>query len=442
MNGGIWSQRLLSTVRQEERSAIGISAAYFFCLLCSYYMLRPLRDEMGIAGGVANLPWVFTATFVAMLCVVPLFGWLTARFTRRRLLPLIYGFFILSLLLFYGAFQVTHLQALVARVFFVWTSVFNLFVVSVFWSLMADLFSMSQGKRLFGFVAAGGSAGAMAGPLFTALAVDALGPANMLPAAALVLGGALYCVYWLLNWSEENGAGSGAGDSNLEPGSIHTPLGGGVWAGAVSAARSRYLLGICLFIWLFTSLSTFVYFEQAHIVAGAFDDPARRTALFAAMDLAVNVLTIVVQVLVTGRVMNSLGLAPSLTAVPLAVLLGFMALALWPTLGMLVIFQVLRRAGNYAITRPAREVLFTVVEPEAKYKAKNFIDTVVYRGGDALSGWLFAGLKGLGLGLSGIALVAVPVAALWALTAWRLGRWSEGCPAALEGQKVRECQDT
>lgn len=405
--------------RAAELPALAWSFAYFFCLLCGYYILRPLRDEMGIAGGIENLPWVFTATFVVMLAVVPLFGWISARFPRRVFVPLVYWFFAANLLAFFALFESGLDREWLARAFFVWVSVYNLFVVSVFWSLMADLFSNEQARRLFGAIAAGGSAGAIAGPALTATLVGTLEPVQLLLLSAGFLGGAILCIHRLLAWARHRHHAGGGGSER------EGPMGGSILAGLRLLARSPYLLGICLFVLLFTTLSTFLYFEQAHIVEDAFASSAERTRVFAVIDLLVNILTITAQLFVTGRLMDRLRLGWALALVPAAVLVGFVALALAPVLAVLVAFQVVRRAGNYAITRPAREVLFTVVGREAKYKAKNVIDTVVYRGGDAASGWVFDGLKGLGLSLSAIAWVAVPVAAVWIATAWLLGRRQE-----------------
>jgi len=411
--------RRLVPVAPGEGAVLAWSFAYFFLLLCSYYILRPLRDEMGIAGGVRELPWVFTGTFVAMLVAVPLFGWCAARFPRRRLLPVVYYFFGANLLLFYALFQFQDHLALTARAFFIWVSVFNLFVVSVFWSFMVDLYSNAQARRLFGFIAAGGSAGAVTGPLLTALLVKPLGPVNLLPVSCALLLAAVFCIHRLARGVQA------APQTEAEQAHAEQPLGGSMWAGVGLVARTPYLLGIGLFIWLFTTLSTFLYFEQAHIVSATYSDPAERTRLFALIDLGVNVLTIAIQLGLTARLFKWLGVPWTLALVPLLTAVGFIGLGAAPVLPVLVAFQMTRRAGDYAVMRPAREILYTVVGRETKYKAKNFIDTVVYRGGDAVSGWAFAGLKALGLGLTGIAAVAVPLALVWAWLGLRLGRRQE-----------------
>lgn len=396
--------------------ALGVS--YFFCLLSSYYLLRPVRDEMGIRAGVDQLQWLFSGTFLVMLAAVPAFGWASSRWPRERLVPAVYLFFIAGLLGFYlilqagGAWQIWG-----ARAFYVWISVYNLFVVSVFWSLMVDLFSQEQGKRLFGVIAAGGSAGAILGPGTAAVLAQTAGTTRLLPAAALLLFGALLCAR-LLTRAKATPDGSCA---TQPPGA----LGGGIWEGISEVVQQRRLQGIALFIWLYTTLSTFLYFQQAHIVAGAFDNSADRTTTFALIDLAVNTLTVGLQLFATGRLLQTFGLGRSLALIPGLLALGFAALAIAPVLAVLASVQIARRAGNYGITRPAREVLYTGVERKARYKAKNFIDTVVYRGGDALAGWLYTGLQSVGLGTAGTALLAIPLALGWAALGLWLGKTCE-----------------
>ena len=405
--------RLAVDVRPGEVRALLWAFAYFFCLLCSYYILRPLRDEMGIASGVENLQWLFTGTFVAMLLAVTLFGWTVARFPKRRLVPLVYRFFIVNILIFFVLLQVDELRVPVARAFFIWVSLFNLFVVSVFWSFMADLFRSAQGRRLFAFIAAGGSAGALLGPSITAVLAVPLGPVNLLLVSAVFLELAVWCIGRILKAPvPEDDAARSTGPA----------IGGRALAGLGLIARSPYLIGICAYILLFTTTSTFLYFQQAHIVAAAFDDPAERTRLFAVIDLSVGLLTILLQLCIAGRLLTRFGVGFGLSFLPLVTLLGFAALAFAPTLVVLVGFQSVRRAANFAISKPAREILFTVIGVEAKYKAKNVLDTVVYRGGDMASGWAFAGLRGVGLDLPAIATLTVPLAGLWIWLAWRLGR--------------------
>ena len=407
-------------IRPHEWTALAWSFAYFFCLLCGYYVLRPVRDEMGIAGGIANLPWLFTGTFVTMLAAVPLFGWVTARFPRRVMLPAVYWFFIVNLLLFHGLMKAGTAPELLARAFFVWISVFNLFVVSVFWSFMVDLYSNEQGKRLFGLIAAGGSAGAIAGPALTAALVVPLGIANLLLVSVLFLSAAVACIHRLLARDTHPGVRLGA-----EQAGTGSAIGGSIWGGIRTVLTSGYLLGACLYIMLFSMLFTFLYFEQARIMATDFDSGAERTRLFALVDFAVNVLALLLQALLTGRLLAWLGVAGTLSLLPAVAVFGFILVGAFPTLAVILAFQVVRRAGEYAVAKPARELLFAVLDRERKYKTKNFIDTVVFRGGDAASGWLLTGLKVLGLGFAALTAAAVPVALAWLATSWLLGRRQE-----------------
>lgn len=379
---------------------------------------------MGIQGGVENLQWVFTGTFLVMLLIVPVFGWAVARFPRHRLVPLVYYFFIANLLVFFLLFKSGFAEAWIARAFFIWVSVFNLFVVSVFWSFMADIFTNAQARRLFAVIAVGGSAGAVVGPALTAGLAPLLGADHLLPLSMAFLFLAVVCVHALVRWRNGEAARS-LGHESPDASSDDAAIRGGMLSGATRVMRSPYLLGICLFMVLYTTLSTFLYFQQAHIVEDKLSDSGTRTAFFATIDLATNVLTVLAQLFVTARVVERFGLSVTLMLVPALLVVGFVALGLYPALAVILVVQVVRRAGNYAVARPAREVLYTVVSREDKYKSKNFIDTVVYRGGDAASGWAFAGLVGLGFGLSSIAFIAVPVAAIWVVTGLVLGRQQE-----------------
>ncbi|MCP4287693.1 MAG: MFS transporter [Gammaproteobacteria bacterium] len=411
-------QKLIN-VQAGEFSAIAWSFLYFFCLLSSYYIVRPMRDEMGIAGGVENLQWMFSGTFLVMLAAVPLFGWVSSRYERRRFLPYVYYFFILNLALFFVLFRSDITHAYVARAFFIWASIFNLFVVSVFWSFMADIYSNDQARRLFGIIAAGGTTGALAGPVFTASLSLSVDPVNLLLLSALLLGGAVVCVRQLIKWREAQPLAEKSADEIVAE---QRPLGGGMFSGIRLVLRSPYLMGISLLMLLFTTLATFLYFQQAQIVRDNFNDPAERTLVFASMDFAVNSLTLLFQILITGRMVKWLGLGTTLALVPLLLAGGFLLLGMAPVLAVFVVVQVLRRAGNYAIMRPSREMLYVVLGREEKYKAKNFIDTVVYRGGDAVSAWVYSGLRGVGLSLAQIAYIAVPLALFWAWVAYRLGK--------------------
>jgi len=417
-----WLARIVN-VRPGEVRALCWSFGYFFCLLAGYYVLRPLRDEMGIAGGVHNLPWLFTATFIVMLAVVPVFGAVVARLPRRRFIPLVYHFFVANIAIFWLLLALDIGTIHVARVFFVWISVFNLFAVSVFWSFMADLFASEQGKRLFGFIAAGGSAGALLGPAVTVGLAVPLGPVNLLIVAALLLEAAVLCARRLEAAAPQLRSETRAPVTAAQPDAAG--LGGSWLAGIVMVLRSPYLAGIALWVAMLSLAGTFLYFQQANIVAAASDDPAVRTRIFATIDLAIGILTLLVQCLATGRLITRFGAGPAAAFLPFVFGLGFIALWLTPMLWVVIAFQAAQRAANFAISNPAREVLFTVLDREEKYKAKNVIDIVVFRGGDAVSGWLFSALRGTGLELGAISLATVPVTAAWLALALALGRAHE-----------------
>jgi AAA family ATP:ADP antiporter len=418
-----WLSKVVE-VRPGELRALLWAFAYFFCLLAGYYVLRPVRDEMGLAGGIKNLPWLFTATFVVMLAVLPLFGALVARLPRRRFIPLVYRFFGANIALFWLLLTFGIAVEETAKVFFVWISVFNLFAVSVFWSFMADLYAPEQSKRLYGFIAAGGSLGALLGPLLAVALAEPIGRANLLLIAALLLEAATLCAMRLEAAAPalKSAAAAPAADAEKPP---DAGLGGGWIAGIAMILRSPYLAGIALWVALLSLAGTFLYFQQAGIVAALSDDPNRRTAIFARIDLAVSLLTLVVQFFATGKLIKRFGAGPAAAFLPLVFCAGFLALALTPVLWVVIAFQAVQRAANFAISNPAREVLFTVLDREAKYKAKYVIDNVVFRGGDAASGWLYNALRGLGLDPGAISAATVPVAAGWLLLALGLGRAHE-----------------
>jgi len=417
-----WLGRVVNA-RPGEVRALLWSFAYFFSLLAGYYVLRPVRDEMGLAGGIKFLPWLFTATFFVMLAVLPLFGALVARLPRRRFIPIVYRFFGVNIVLFWLMLTFGVAMKQTAMVFFVWISVFNLFAVSVFWSFMADLYASEQGKRLYGFIAAGGSLGALLGPLLATLLAEPIGRANLLLIAALLLEAATFCAMRL-----ETAAAELKQDAAPEAAGAKPPdaaLGGGWIDGIGMILRSPYLAGIALWVALLSLAGTFLYFQQAGIVAALTDDPNRRTAIFARIDLAVSLLTIGVQFFATGKLIKRFGAGPAAAFLPFVFCAGFLALALTPMLWVVIAFQAVQRAANFAISNPAREVLFTVLDREEKYKAKYVIDNVVFRGGDAASGWLYNALRGAGLDPGTVSLATVPVAAAWLALALLLGRAHE-----------------
>jgi ATP:ADP antiporter, AAA family len=406
-----WLTRVVA-VRPEEVRAMLWSFTYFFCLLAAYYILRPLRDEMGVAGGVRNLQWLFTATFVVMLAAVPVYGALVARVRRRVFIPLVYHFFVVNLAIFWVLLTLGVERQTVARVFFVWISVFVLFAVSVFWSFMADVWRSEQGKRLYGFIAAGGSAGALAGPAITIGLAGTIGAVNLLIIAALLLEAAVLCARKL---EVEKEISSERQDA----------VGGGAIDGILMVLRSPYIAGITLWVGLLSIAATFLYFEQAAIVAAASEDPAVRTRIFATVDLTVGLLTLALQFVATGKLIARFGVGPALALLPLVFAVGFVVLAAAPVLAVVIAFQALQRTANFAISNPAREVLFTVLERDEKYKAKSVIDIVAVRGADAAGGWLFTALRSLAAELRAIPVVAVVIAGACLFLAIVLGNQQE-----------------
>jgi AAA family ATP:ADP antiporter len=434
-------------VRAGEGRLVAWSFLYLFAVFSAYYVIRPVRDEAGVAGGVENLSWLFTGTLVAMLAANPPFAALVARLPRRRFIAVTYRFFILNLLIFLVLFRFATGDAnlWVGRAFFIWTSVFNLFVVSVFWAFMVDVYTTEQGKRLFGLIAAAATLGGITGATVTASTVRTLGvpPLLLVSAALLEVGvlatrrvGALTQAFDAPARPMDSGDGARSSDA-----AESRVIGGGALAGLTHALSSPYLLNITVYMLLYTVLSTFLYFQQAAIVDRTFADRAARTVFFARVDLLVNALTLGGQLFITGRAMKLAGVALTLTFVPALTVVGFLLLGLMPTAAVVVAFIVLRRAGNYVFARPTREVLFTVVSREDKYKAKNFTDTVVYRVGDQLGAWSSSLIARAGLGTGAIAWAAVPLAAAWVANAWWLGRRQQvmaaGTPAvAPAGREV------
>lgn len=422
--------RNLVGARAGEGAVVVWASAYYFLALAAYYVLRPIRDEIG-SNDIEKLVWMFTGTMIAMIAVHPLYTSIVSKLPRRKFIPLAYRFFIANLVIFFVLFKmIPPAQSVwVARVFFVWVSVFNLFVVSVFWSLIADLFRSGQGKRLFGVIAVGGTLGAMFGATLTTSLVKVLGSINLLLISAVILELAVWASK-VLDSSEAklraaDGLASDAPAAVIAASANEgdKAVGGTAWEGIQRILSNPYLLGISVLIFFYTISSTFLYFQQADIVARVFaDDRAERTRVFGMIDLAVNGLTLFAQLFLTGRVIKWFGLGVALAFVPVVTMIGFGAMAFSPTLGVLLAFQILRRAGTYAIQRPGRETLFTVVARTDKYKAKNFADTTVYRFGDQVGSWSYTGGQALGLGLSALAATMVPLSIAWLLLSVWLAR--------------------
>lgn len=408
--------RRLLQVRPEERKPLALAFAYFFFILSSYYVLRPIRDALGIAGGVDDLPWLFSGTLIATLLVTPLFSALVVKLPRRRFVAWSYRILMLCLLGFFAALSglSAEAQIWIGRGFFVWVSVFNLFAVSLFWAVMADTFRSEQAKRLFAIIAAGGTLGGLAGAAMTGGLVDAIGIEALLLLSAVLLECALRCMYGL--------SARMAGLSTRQAEAADEIIGGSVTAGYTRVMTSPYLLGICGYMLLYTLGSTFLYFLQAEIVAGAFADRESRVAYFAKVDLLVNLFTLLIQLGLASHIIRRIGVGWTLAVLPAVSVVGFAFLGLTPVLAGVVVFQVARRTSNFALARPARETLFVPLSREDKYKAKNFIDVFVYRAGDQIGAWASAGIGALGLGAAALAWVAAPLSAVWLLLSLWLGR--------------------
>ncbi len=395
-------------VRHGEWLPLALSGGYFFCVLAGYYCVRSVRESMGVEGGWDRLAWLMTATLAAMFLANPAFAAVVSRFPRRVFIPATYRFFAANMLVFAGLFVVVDERSRLwlGYAFYVWLSVFNLFVISVFWAYMNDVWSPEQSKRVFGPIGVGGTLGAVCGSFLAARLVEHLGPTGMMLLACCFLEGAV----WLARGVRERHGGAGV--VSAEPGPR-------VWEGLRLIARSPYLALICAVLLAFTLTSTFLYMEQGRIVSQSVEGRDARASAFAHIDLYANLGTLLVQAFVTSRLVKRLGLGWTLAILPLLTLAGFVALWAVPTLGVLTIFQAVRRSTEYAVGRPAREMLFARLGPEEKYKSKPFIDTFVYRGGDAVGAWVPKLLAQAGVA---VGFVAIPVAAAWAVVALTLGK--------------------
>lgn len=401
----------LANARPAELRALLLSFAYFFCLLACYYVLRPIRETMAAAAGTSDLPWLFLATFITMLIAAPIYGYLVSRMGRRRFVPLVYHFFALNILMFWGAITWNIGAAWAGAAFFVWLSVFNLFAVSVFWSFMADLYEPEQAKRLFGFIAAGGSAGVLVGPAIV-VALAGIGQANLLLIAFVLLELAVLFAVLV-----ERGAPA------LEPEPEgDKAVGGNPFAGFHKILTTPYLAGIALWVALLSFAGTMLYFAQIDLVSAASDDANARTRIFASIDFAVGLGTIIVQLLITGRTIKAWGVGVVAAILPLVFLVGFALLGLWTSVVMVAAFQTIQRVANFAFSNVARETLFTAADREGRFKAKNIIDGVVFRGADAGNAWLYPAFGALGLGIAGIAFASAPIMVMWLVLALALGR--------------------
>lgn len=414
--------------KDEEFGGLLWATSYGFFIMFSYYILRAVRDEISSADR-GNLQILWTAVFCVMLLAVPMYSWIASKWSRGVFVPLANRFFIACLVGFWLCLVILPETARpwIDRVFYVWTSVFALFVVTVFWGLLADCFDSNQARRLFAFIAVGSSLGGMAGSSLTAGLAEMVPTFSLLLIACIPLEVASWCALKLHRRF-------GTGDIQIA-GESARGISGNAWSGMKAVFSSPYLIGVASFIALMTFASTMLYFQQANLVAETFVDRGARTAFFAKVDLAVSVLTVAFQVYLTARVVRWLGVGVTLALVPAITALGFLALGLYPTLAVLVVVQVCYRAGRYGLTKPAREMLWTVLDRQAKYKSKPFLDAAVYRGGDLVSGWLYTGMAAVGLSIGAIALVAAPVAGIWAVLGFGLGKKQEVLAGVAEGER-------
>jgi AAA family ATP:ADP antiporter len=414
--------RPLVSVAPGEAGVVLRSAAIFFLVLSGYYVLRPVREEIGTSIGQEGLQWLFVVVFLAMLALVPAFGWIVETVARKRVLPLLYAFFIANLVAFWLVFSASDERPgpVAASVFFVWASVYNLFIVSLFWSLSSELYSVVQARRLYGFIAAGGSAGALVGPLLAKHLAARVSPNDLVLISAAFLALALIGA---LDLRRAFRALPAQGDRQED-----VPAGsGGILAGLQRVLSSRYLTLIALYVLFANLIGTYFYLEQIRIVGEAIPERAARIDFFASRDLTVGVISILLQLFVTARMLQWFGVGVTLAMLPVAALIGLALLSQYPTLYVVAAVMVAERAISFALSNPALKVLYTVVTPDEKYKAQNFIDTVVYRGGDAASGWVFnTGAKAIGLAGASVAMLTLPAAAVWLVVAFALGRRHAG----------------
>ena len=436
-----WAARLMNFRRGELPLGV-LAALFYFCVLCGYFFLRPVRDAMGVSRGMDELRWLFVVTSLSSLVVVLLFGGVVSRLDRRKFIPIGYLFviaclFAFSALLIFdagagGGLIGSDAETVVARgvgyTFYVWLSVINLFVNSLFWAYMVDVFSVDQGKRMFAFIGIGGTLGAIVGSTSTDV-ISGMTESVYLPAGLMLTGAALFGAAIMVMLSLDKfatrsehstlsakGGGVTAGQQHGEQ------IGGSFWDGATAVATSPYLLGIGGYIVLLAISNTLIYFTQANIILDNTDTFSQRLGSFAQFDMLAQIATLITQMFITTHLIRRLGVGWTLTILPLVTVTGFAVLAVWPVYGVMAIFQALHRATRYAVARPARETLFSVVPPAEKYKAKPLVDVFLYRAGDVAGAGIDGAFRALGLALGWVAAATVPLAAVWAVLAVGLGK--------------------
>ena len=416
-------------VRDNEIRAVVLSTLFFFLLFAGYYPLRALRETMGVESGVSTIPLLWTCTLVVMLLINPIYAWIVSHFPRRVFIPFVYRFFLLNLVIFFALSKLLpqEVHVYLGRTFYVWLSVFNLFVVSVAWGFIDDMFSSAQGKRLFGFVASGASIGGLVGSAFTIYLADKIDPINVMVFSIVMIEASARCIR-PLDRAAKTVRGGEQSNADERQAQDDAPIRGTMWDGMRRVASSRYLLTICLFMFFLSLMGTFLYMVQAEIAADYFDDRSSRIVFFARINLVVNGIAALIQIFVTARVMKSFGVGVTLGLLPIIAVVAFAGLGialLTAQIGLIfwvfIIAQVGRRAGNYALARPSREVLYTVVPRQDKYKAKTFIDTFITRASDQVNVWGFQGLVAMKLSVAAIMFVAIPLAVGWFVLALALG---------------------
>jgi len=415
-----------SMVKEQEVRAVIFSFLFVVLLMSAYYILRPVRDSMASDWTDAEVSWLWTMNFFISTAIVALYGIMVSKFRFRLLVPAMYGIFAASFIIFYILGSISEDRTLIDKTFYVWVSVFSLFNISIFWSFMSELFSKEQSGRLFGIIAVGASVGGLIGPSITAFFSVSLGTDKLMLIASMMLLIPIPIIFHLQSLKVKD-----LNNEKLDSATINQSIGGNPFAGFKMFFSNPYLLSIGLFIFLYTGISSFVYFELKNLLSD-FSRP-ERSVIWAQMDLAVNILAISTGLFATGRIVTKFGMPATIAMIPVMICIGLLVLAISPLLGVVVMLQIIRRSGNYAVTRPAREMLFTLVDQETRFKAKPVIDIVAYRGGDMLMAWLFTGLtQGLGLGLAAVAGVGAGIAALWSLVGIYLGRWFERDSTELE----------
>ncbi len=456
--------RILNIKKAELPLAL-LSVVYFFCVLCGYYFLRPVREAMGVSRGMDDLRWLFVGTSFVSLALVLAFGGVVARTNRRRFIPIAYLFVITCLIVFAGMLIVdgasgggligTDAETPVARyvgyTFFVWLSAINLFITSVFWAFMVDIFDMRQGKRMFAFIGIGGTLGALVGGWATAV-ISGMTESVYLPAGLMLTGAAFFGVAIVVMLKLDRlalgsahsrltlagVAAAGRAEAEGAEARAHEEIGGTFLDGAKAVATSPYLLGIGVYIVLMAISNTIIYFTQANIILDSTDTFSQRVGGFAQFDALAQVATLFAQVFITTQVIKRIGVGWTLTILPIVTMAGFAALSVWTTFGVMAVFQALHRATRYAVSRPARETLFSVVSPSDKYKAKPVVDVFLYRGGDVAGAGVDGMFAAMGLTLAWVAAATVPVAGVWAMLCLALGRAQQVRDAEIQALQPSE----